>query len=314
MTRLVLRRLLALVPLLAIVSIVVFGLVELAPGDPAAAFLGETATAEQIEAVRASLGLDDPWAVRYGRWVAGVATGDFGTSIFSSYSVSDAIATRLPVTLSLIVLSLTISLAVGLPVGIFAGTRPGTLADKLTMAFTAIGVAMPSFWLALLLVLFVALRAGLVPATGYVPLDADPAAWLRHLILPSVTLGVVGAAEIARQARAGIVDVLELDYVRTARAKGLLGWQVIGKHALRNALIPVVTVTGLQVARLFSIAAIIEQIFNLPGLGQLAVSSAFQRDVPMVQGIVLVVTGFVLATNFVVDLSYGWLNPKVRGA
>ena len=314
MMRLLLRRLLALVPLLLIVSVVVFSLVALAPGDPAAAFVGETATQEQLEAVRESLGLDRPWPVRYASWMGGVVQGDLGTSIFSSFAVTDAIALRLPPTLSLVALSLLVALVIGLPLGIVAGVRPGSVVDRVATTAASVGVAMPSFWLALLLVIAFALQRDVFPATGFVPLDESPVDWLRHLALPAFTLGVAGAAEVARQARAGIAATLDRDYIRTAWAKGLLRRQVIGKHALKNALIPVITVTGLQVARLFSIAAIIEQIFGIPGVGSLAIESAFRRDVPMLQGVVLVVTVFVIVTNLLVDVSYGWLNPRVREA
>lgn len=314
MIRLLIDRALSMVVLLFVVSLVVFSLVQLVPGDPAFAFVGETASMEDVEAIRRSMGLDDPWHIRYGRWMLGVVQGDLGTSLFSSHQVSSAIAARLPITISLIAAAVVLSAAIGIPAGILAGTRPGTALDRAAIAGTSIGMAMPSFWLGLLLILFLALQAGWLPATGYVRLGDSFVGWTRHIALPAVTLAAVGAAELARQMRSGLVAVMGQDYVRTARAKGLLRRSVVGKHALKNALIPVVTVTGLQIARLFSISAIIEAIFGLPGLGSLAIQSAFRRDVPMLQGIVMVVTLMVVLANLLVDVAYGYLNPKVREA
>lgn len=314
MARLLLDRALSMVVLLFIVSLVVFSLLQLVPGDAALAFVGETATAEDVEAIRRALGLDDPWLVRYGQWMTGVMQGNLGTSLFSSHTVATAVVTRLPITLSLIAAAMVLSLAVGIPAGILAGTRPGSRLDRAAMAGTSVGMAMPSFWLGVLLILFVSLRAEWLPATGYIRLTDSFAGWARHMTLPAITLAAVGAAEFARQMRAGLVAVMEQDYVRTARAKGLLGRSVIGKHALKNALAPVVTVSGLQVARLFSISAVIEEIFGLPGLGSLAIQAAFRRDVPMLQGVVMVVTVMVVLANLLVDLAYGYLNPKVREA
>jgi peptide/nickel transport system permease protein len=314
MGRLVVRRLLSLVPLLFVVSVLVFGLIVLLPGDPARAIAGDDASPEQVAQVRESLGLDRPIVVQYGHWVGDVARGDLGTSVFVNYKVSDAIRSRAPVTLSLIGAGLLISLLVGIPLGTVAGSRPGSRLDRLVTLGSAGGVAIPNFWLALLLLLLFTSVFTWLPATGYVGFADSPVEWLRHLILPAVTLGAAGAAEIVFQTRAGIANVLQQDYIRTLRATGLPERTVIGNHALKNAMVPVVTVAGLQISRLFGFSVIVERIFGLPGIGSLAVEAVFKRDVPVIQGIVLVVTVVILLTNLLVDVSYGWFNPKIRAA
>jgi peptide/nickel transport system permease protein len=314
MGRLVVRRLLSLVPLLFVVSVLVFGLIVLLPGDRARAIAGDDATPEQVAQVRESLGLDRPVVVQYGHWVANVAHGDLGTSVFVNYKVTDAIRSRAPVTVSLVGAGLLISLLVGIPLGTVAGSRPGSRIDRFVTLGSAGGVAIPNFWLALLLLLLFTSVLTWLPATGYVGLADNPVEWLRHLILPAVTLGAAGAAEIVFQTRAGIANVLQQDYIRTLRATGLPPRTVIGKHALKNAMVPVVTVAGLQISRLFGFSVIVERIFGLPGIGSLAVEAVFKRDVPVIQGIVLVVTVVILLTNLVVDVSYGWFNPKMRAA
>lgn len=239
------HRLVTLVLLLWVVSIAVFALVLLIPGDPTTTLLGDNATPEQVAALRASLGLDDPLMVRYGNWLAGVLRGDLGTSMLTSYPVTQAISDRIAVTVSLVAISLVVSVAVGLLIGMLAAVRPGGLFDRVALLVSSVGIAMPNFWLGLVLVTFLGAELGLFPTTGYVELGDDPVRWAAHLALPVVTLAAGGAAEIARQARASLVDTLQLDFVRTLQAKGLSPLSVVGKHALRTALIPVVTVTGL---------------------------------------------------------------------
>lgn len=312
MLRLIVRRVAALVPLLFIVSIVVWGLLLLIPGDPAVSIAGETATPDQIEAVREDLGLNDPVHERYLDWVTGVVQGDLGTSLFTSYRVSDAITDRLPVTLSLVGTAFVLSTLIGIPAGVLAAVRRGRGLDRFLTVGTSVGVAVPNFWLGLILVTFLALRLGWFPAGGYVPFTDAPLEWAQHMALPVLTLAMAAAAEIGRQMRAGMVDVLERDFIRTHRAKGLPPHVIVGRHGLKNALIPVVTVAGLQIARLFGLSAIVEQIFNMQGVGQLAIDSVFKRDVPMIQGVVLMVTLMVVTANLLVDISYGYLNPKVR--
>lgn len=312
MLRLILRRLAALVPLLFIVTILVWALLLLVPGDPAVSLAGETATPEQIESLRESLGLNDPVHVRYAKWLADVVRGDLGTSLFTSYRVTDAILDRITVTISLVGAALIISFGVGIPAGILAAVRRGRLLDRSLTFGTSIGVALPNFWLGLLLVTYFSLKLGWFPAGGFVAISDDPVQWLRHITLPAVTLALAGAAEIARQMRASMIDVLERDFIRTHRAKGLGSGRVIMRYGFKNALMPVVTVAGLQVARLFGLSTIVEQIFNVQGVGQLAIDSVFKRDVPMIQGVVLMVTVMVVFVNLIVDVSYGYINPKLR--
>ena len=314
MGRLVGRRLLSLVPLLFVVSVLVFGLIALLPGDRARAIAGDDATPAQVAQVQRTLGLDRPLVAQYGHWLNGVVHGDLGRSVFVNYQVRTAIVDRAPVTLSLIGAGLVLALVIGIPLGAVAGSRPGGALDRVVTLGAAAGVAMPNFWLGLILLLLFSTTVHWLPATGYVALTTSPTEWLRHLALPAITLGVAGAAEIVFQTRAAIRNVLEQDYVRTLRASGLPRRAVVGKHALKNAMIPVVTVAGLQISRLFGFSIIVEQIFGLQGIGSLAVQSVFKRDVPVIQGIVLVVTLAILLTNLLVDVSYGYFNPKVRAA
>jgi peptide/nickel transport system permease protein len=312
--RLVVRRLLSLVPLLFVVSVLVFGLIVLLPGDRAQAIAGDDATPEQVAEVRQSLGLDRPVVVQYGYWVGKVARGDLGTSVFVNYKVTDAIRSRAPVTISLIGAGMALSLLVGIPLGTLAGSRPGSRLDRFVTLGSAGGVAVPNFWLGLLLLLLFTSVFTWLPATGYVGLATSPVEWLRHLALPAITLGAAGAAEIVFQTRAGVAGVLQQDYIRTLRSTGLPERTIVAKHALKNAMVPVVTVAGLQISRLFGFSVIVERIFGLPGIGSLAVEAVFKRDVPVIQGVVLVVTVVILLTNLLVDISYGWFNPKMRVA
>ena len=313
MTRVAARRLLKVVPLLLLVSIIAFGLLSLVPGDPAVQIAGEFATEEQIEQIRTELGLNRPWIVQYGDWLGGAVRGDLGTSPFSGVAVSTQIWQRLPTTLSLLGWALAISVLIGIPAGMIAGWRQGSLPDRVLTTSTSVGVAIPVFVSGLVLALVVGLKLHWLPATGYVPLSENPVDWARHLILPALALALTGAAEIARQTRAGIIQVKSQDYVRTARASGLTTRQVLGRHTLKNAMIPVVTVVGLQIGRLFGLSVLIEQIFNIPGMGSRLVTAVFENDVPYIQGTVLLVGLAIILVSVVVDLSYGYFNPRVRG-
>ncbi|WP_433868629.1 ABC transporter permease [Saccharopolyspora sp. CA-218241] len=312
MLTLVARRLAAMVPLLVLVSLIVFGLVLLVPGDPAITIAGENATEEEIAATRDRLGLDDPLLVQYWRWASSAVQGDLGTSMFSNRGVSDAIAERFPATASLTAVAIVMALLIAVPAAVAAATRRGGWIDRTATLGTALGVAMPNFWLGLLLATGVALHLGLLPATGYVPLDDDPVSWLAHLLLPGFTLGLAAAAELTRQLRSSLIDVFDQDYLRTARAKGLRGGTVVVKHAMKNAATPVVTVLGMRISVLLGGTVVVEQIFGIPGLGQLAITAVLQRDLPMIQGVVVVTAVLVMVANLLVDLSYGYLNPKVR--
>jgi peptide/nickel transport system permease protein len=308
----IIRRLTLLIPLLFIVSLIVFGLLLIIPGDPASVILGDQATPEQIATVRERLGLDDPIPVRYGRWLGDVLRGDLGTSLFSSYAVTQAILDRLPVTLSLVGVALLLAIVIGIPAGVVAGARPGSLIDRILTIGTSAGVAMPNFWLGLILSLVVGIKLGWLPATGFVRIGDSFTGWLSHITLPALTLAAASAAELVRQTRAGMIEVLEQDYIRTARSKGLRELSILTTHALKNAMVPVITVAGLTVSRLFALSAIVEQIFGLEGVGSLAIRSVFNRDLPMLQGIVLMATVVVLFTNLIVDISYSFFNPSVR--
>ena len=308
----VVRRLAAMVPLAFLVSLMVFALVLIIPGDPALTLAGEDASPERVASVRAELGLDDPVVVQYASWLGGVVRGDLGESIFSGTSVADTIAERLPVTFWLTVLALTISLLISVPLGIVAALRHGRWPDRSATVFSSLGVAMPTFWLGLLLTILLSLRLGLLPAVGYEPPSAGLGEWLRHLLLPALTLGIAASAETTRQLRTALHEVLQLDYVRTAEAKGLRRRTVIAKHAVKNALLPVITVLGFQAATLLGGSVIVEQIFGLPGLGQYAINAVLQRDIPAIQGVVVVSAVVIMSINLLVDVGYAYLNPKLR--
>lgn len=312
MLELVVRRLLGALPLLFVVSIIVFLLMELVPGDPALTLAGEEATPEQLAAIRDRLGLDRPVHERYGTWVAGAAKGDLGTSLFSSLRVTDAILPRIPVTLSLTFGAVVVSMLLGVPAGVIAAVRPRGIVDRTVTALASIGLAVPTFWLGLILILVFSRQLGLLPPTGYVPFTEDPIGWARSMIMPSVALGTAGSAAIARQTRSALVEVLQRDYIVASLARGLSRGRVIAKHGLKNAAIPVLTILGLQLVSLLSGSVIVEQVFALPGLGALAISAVARRDVLMIQGVVVLAALIVVAVNLVVDLLYGYVNPKVR--
>jgi peptide/nickel transport system permease protein len=305
-------RLLTTVPVLVLVTFVVFGLVLLIPGDPAVTIAGPDATVEQVAAVRTRLGLDRPIIVQYWDWVTGALSGDLGTSLFTSRPVATSIGDGLPVTMALATVALLISLLIAVPTAILSALRRGTWLDRVATVGSSLGIALPSFWLGLVFVLVFSLGLGWLPATGYVPIEEDPAAWLSHILLPALTLGIAGAAESTRQLRGSIIGVLQQDYIRTARAKGLRARAVIGKHVLKNASVPLVTVLGLQITALLGGAVLVEQIFGVPGLGQVAINAVTTRDVPVIQGVVLVAVLVAVVCNLLVDLAYGYLNPKVR--
>ncbi len=306
-------RILSAVPVLFLTTVLAFLMVHFIPGDAAVVAAGENAGPAQIEAMRERLGLDQPLVTQYLHWVGGLLRGDFGTSLFSSQRNVDAISAALPVTLSLTALALAWSLVLGVLVGTLAGLRRGTWVDRILTSSTTLGISLPSFWLGAILVTLFALNAHVFPASGYVPAGDSIGTWFQHLVLPSLALGTVTAAEIARQTRSGIVDVKEQDYIRTATAKGLAPSKVVFKHMSKNAAIPVVTVFGLQAAQLIGGSVVIEQVFGLPGLGTFAVRSVVSRDLPAIQAFIVLITVFVLLVNLLVDLSYGYFNPKVRG-
>jgi peptide/nickel transport system permease protein len=306
------RRAVSTLPMLVLVSLITFLLIHITPGDPASVVAGENATLEAIEEARRRLGLDQPFPVQFWKWLVGVISGDLGTSFTSGRPVTELIFDRLPITLSLTTGATLIGLLIAIPLGVFAATQRGGWLDRATIFGTSLGIAAPEFFIGLLLVLIVALQLGWLPATGYVPFSEDPVEWATRLVLPSVTLGLGVAAELARQVRGAMIDVLSRDYIQTARSKGLSTLSIIVKHGLKNAAIPVVTVLGLQVRRLLGGTVIVEQIFAMNGVGSLAVRAVFLRDLPVLLGVALTTAIVVLLVNLLVDISYGYFDPKVR--
>ncbi|MDF1604663.1 ABC transporter permease [Nocardioides sp. YIM 152315] len=304
------RRLLTIVPLLVIVSLLTFSLVFLIPGDPAQRIAGESASPEQVEAVRTQLGLDLPVHEQFWNYLSGLAHGDLGTSFTFRTPVTELLLDRLPVTLSITVVAMVFALLIGIPAGVLAGRRAGRWQDRAVTVGSTLGLATPNFVLGLLLTLVVGIQLGWLPATGYQPLADGFWPWLQHLLMPGFALGVVAAAEIARQLRASLADVLRQDYVRTATAKGMLPGSVVWKHALKNAMMPVVTVVGLQVGYLLGGTAVIETVFGVKGLGDFAVQSVLAGDLPAIQGMVVFAVLIAVTASLLVDITYGYLNPR----
>lgn len=313
MARFVGRRLLAVVPLLLIVTALVFSLILLLPGDAAVALVGlENVTEEKLAAIRERLGLDQPLWVQYARWLGRVARGDLGTSFRTGEPVAETLLARVPVTLGLSLAATAFGLLVGGPLAVVAALRRGSPVDTLARAVAALGVAVPNFWLGSMLVLVLALNLRWLPATGYVSVIEEPWGGALHLLLPTLTLGASAVAEVTRQLRSGLQDVLASEYVRTARAKGLGEGMVIAKHALRNALIPIVTIAALTINRIIGATVVVESIFALPGLGRMNLESVLNRDFPTLQGAVLLMAVLVIAINLVADVAYGWVDPRIR--
>ncbi|MFH5772797.1 ABC transporter permease [Paracoccus sp. NGMCC 1.201697] len=311
MHRFVLRRMIVLCLSLAVASAAIFGVVELVPGDPASFMLGTGAQPETVAALRDQMGLDLPWALRYAHWLGGVLTGDLGHSFTYKTPVAGMILDRLQVSLPLALIALALSVVIALPVGLFAASRQGRAGDGVTMGITQIGISLPNFWFAMLLVLLFAVRLRLLPAGGF-PGWGHPVAALKALILPSIALALPQAAILARVLRSALVETMGQDYIRTARAKGLSRGQALRRHALRNALIPVLTILGMQFSFLLAGAIIIENVFYLPGLGRLIFQAITQRDLIVVQGAVLVLVAAVILVTFLVDLAYAAVDPRLR--
>jgi len=312
MQRYLVERVVQLAVVLFFLSMIVFAIVRLIPGDPAAVMLGTEATPAAIAQIRREMGLDQPLPVQYVRWLRNVLAGNFGTSWVSRKPALELILGALPVTLQLVGASFLVALLIAVPAGIFAALRPRSWIDQGATTFALLGVSLPSFWLGIMLILVFALGLRWLPPSGYLPVTREPLGALRATALPALTLGVALAAPLTRFLRSGMLDVLGLDYVRTARAKGLGERGVVARHALGNALLSVVTVLGLQLGALLGGSIVIEQVFGWPGLGRLSLAAIQQRDYGVVQGIVLfVAAGFVLV-SFLVDLVYLYLDPRIR--
>jgi peptide/nickel transport system permease protein len=305
------RRLALSLPLLVIVPTVTFLLAALIPGDVARTILGADATQAQYLQLRQSLGLNEPLLTRYFTWLGNALHGNLGTSLFWQQPVSSLLDSRLQVTLSLVIGSTALATAVGVVFGVVAALRAGVV-GKIVDAIAMVGLAIPNFFLGLLLVTWFAVTLRAFPATGYVPFSQSPGEWLRSIVLPVITLAVPGIAVIAKQTRDAMLEVLDRPFIRTLRAAGVPSRSIIGKHALRNAAIPVVTVTGLIFIASLSGTVLVETVFALPGLGGLVVQATSQHDLPLIQGVAVYFTIAVICVNLLVDLTYSWLDPRVR--
>lgn len=306
------RRIAATLPVLAIVALIVFLMTRLAPGDPAALLVGDSASLADIERVRVQLGLDRPLPVQFFQWAAAVLQGDLGQSLFLNQSVASLIGQRIEPTLSLAGLTLVMTVLVAVPLGVLAAWRHGGWLDRALMSFSVLGFSIPTFVIGYLLIWAVALKGGLLPVQGYARLEGGVLPWLRHLVLPSLALSIIYLALIARVTRAAVAEALTEDYVRTARAKGISEHQVLLRHALANAAVPIVTVIGIGVALLIGGVVVTETVFAIPGLGQLTVDAVLSRDYPLIQGITLFFAAIYVLINLLVDLSYLVLDPRIR--
>ena len=308
----VLRRLAVFAASLAAASVLVFGFMAVLPGDPAEIALGVNATQESVEATRASFGTDRPLVVQYADWVSGLPVGDFGSSYVSRAEIGPQILDRVQVTLWLVLCATALALVLALPLGVLAAARHRSAAGAVVSGLSQLGIAVPSFLAGILLVTVFAVRMGVLPSGGWVPPAQDPREFLRHLVLPVVALGVVQAAVLTRYVRSAVLDVLREDYVRTARAKGLGPLRALARHGFRNAAVPVVTVLALQVATLLIGAVVVERVFVIPGLGSLLLDGTANRDLLLVQGVVMVLVVAVLVVNLLVDLLYTVIDPRLR--
>ena len=312
MVRVAAGRILSAIPVLLIVSLITFGLMRLIPGDPAAAIAGIAATPAQIEQLRQDLGLDQPIWVQLLHYYEGLAQGDLGRSLLLGKGVFAATMERLPVTIGLSLYALVFTLLIGIASGIVAALRQNSWIDQAAMMFAMIGISVPNFFLGLLMIILFAVHLGWLPSGGYVAFSEDPVGWLKSLAMPAFSLALLQAGLLARITRSSMLEVLRQDYIRTARAKGLPQRKVVLKHALSNALIPIVTVVGIIISLLLSGAVVTEALFSIPGMGQLLTQAVLNRDYPMVQGGLLLVTTFLVLVNITVDVLYAVLDPRVR--
>ena len=308
----IVRRLLSTVLVMTTVAVFIFLLLHLSPGDPAAIIVGDNATQVQIDAVRKQLGLDDPLAVQFVRWVGGVLRGDLGVSIFSHEPVNRLIAQRVEPTVSLATTTLLLAVVIAVSFGVLAAWKATTWIDRAVMVLSVVGFSVPVFVVGYLLIYLFSIKLGWLPVQGYAPIAEGLVPWIRHLILPSIALGLAYVALIARITRTTMLDVLSEDYIRTARAKGVSTGPMLMKHALKNAGVPIVTVIGIGVALLIGGVVITETVFNIPGIGQLVVDAISQRDYPIIQGVTLIFSGVYVVVNLIVDLSYTVIDPRIR--
>jgi peptide/nickel transport system permease protein len=308
----ILRRILATVPVMAIVALFVFSLLYIAPGDPAAVIAGDQASPADVERIRQSLGLDRPFLVQFGSWLWHILHGDLGTSIFTNLPVSSLIAQRIEPTLSLMAITLVLTIVLAVPLGVVAAWKAGSWVDRTIMTFAVFGFSLPVFVVGYVLAYVFALEFEWLPVQGYTPLSQGVWPWLENLILPAVALGCVYIALIARITRASMLEVLQQDYIRTARAKGMGQRSVLFIHALKNAAVPIVTVIGLGIALLIGGAVVTVSVFAIPGLGRLTVDAILRRDYPVIQGIVLLFSFLYVLINLLVDVTYTLVDPRIR--
>ncbi|MCC6177225.1 MAG: ABC transporter permease [Chloroflexi bacterium] len=311
-----LRRLLQAIPTLLLVTMVTFTITMLLPGDPALAFLGEAAAMDKVayEAMRRDLGLDQPLPVQYVRWLGRMAQGDLGRSVRTKEPVWEAMQARFPVTLQLTAMAMIVALLMSVPVGIISAVRPNSKLDMVGTVVAISGLAIPAFWLGIMLIFVFALWLHWLPPSGYAPPSAGLGQSLQLMLLPALALGAEQAAVIMRQVRSALLEVLHQEYITTAWSKGLPERRIVVRHAVRNALIPIVTIIGLQIGRLFGGAVVIETVFALPGLGRLAADSIFFRDFPSLQAVVLILALAVFVSNLLTDAVYAWVDPRIRYA
>ncbi len=313
MLRYVLMRILATVPVMGVVAIFVFLMLRLAPGDPAAVIAGDYATAEDVARIREQLGLNQPIPVQFAKWIGALLQGDLGTSIFTNLPVTTLIAQRLEPTLLLALSTITFAVVVAVPLGTVAAWRSGSLLDRFVMLFSVAGFSVPVFVLGYILIYILAMWLQWLPVQGYKsPFEHGLLAFLRHIALPAMTLSVIFIALIARMTRASVMEVLEEDYIRTARAKGQNELKVLLRHALRNAAVPIVTVIGIGIALLIGGVVVTESVYNIPGLGRLVLDAVLARDYPIIQGLILFFSFVYILINLLIDLSYTLLDPRIR--
>ena len=312
MTTFILRRLSLLLPVLTIVGVIVFSLIHLTPGDPAAVIAGEDATAEQVEQLRETLGLNEPLHWQFINWFKGALTLDFGDSLFLREPVTDLMLQRVEPTALLTLYALLLAMAIAIPAGVYAAVRRNSLVDRLLMVMSISGAAIPNFFFGILLILFFAVTLGWLPAGGYTDIRDDPIQHLKRMAMPTLALGFSSAGLLARMVRSTMLDVLKEDYVRTAYAKGLPNRRVVMGHALCNAVIPAMTVFGITLANMLGGSIVVETVFNLPGMGRLVVQSISRRDFPVIQATVMVIATIQVLVMLLVDVMYVYVDPRVR--
>lgn len=308
----ILRRLLATIPTVLVVALFTFFLLRITPGDPASVIGGIRATPEQVAAIRANLGLDKPMVVQLFIWLGQLLRGDLGDSIFSDASVASLILSRMRPTVALTVVAQTFAVGVAIPLGVLAGWKPNSWVDRSVMVFATLGWSVPVFWLGFLLIWVFSLKLSLLPVLGYTPLSEGLGSFILHLILPSFSVGLIVMALLTRMTRATVVEVMQEDYVRTARAKGLGERIVLMRHALRPASLPILTIVGIGFGGTLTGAVIIESVFAIPGIGRLVVDALLRRDYPVIQGTVILVAVVYVFVNLVVDVGYAYLDPRIR--